>query len=83
MEIKHIPRKKNPADSLSHQLVADALVRKGSVKDANAEYVKKLLEVQSQLQIKRYKMHFINYSIQALKANAALKTIRPLKANQF
>ena len=34
--------KKNPADSLSRQLIADALVRKGSVKDANAEYVQKL-----------------------------------------
>ena len=42
LEIRHIPRKKNPADSLSRQLVADALVRKGSVKDANAEYVQKL-----------------------------------------
>ena len=34
--------KKNPADSLSRQLIADALVRKGSVKDANAEYVQNL-----------------------------------------
>ena len=41
-EIRHIPGKKNPADSLSRQLVSDALVRKGSVKDANAEYVQKL-----------------------------------------
>ena len=32
----------NPADSLSRQLVSDALVRKVSVKDANAEYVQKL-----------------------------------------
>ena len=38
----HIPGKKNPADSLSRQLVADALVRKDSVKDANAEHVQKL-----------------------------------------
>ena len=42
VEIRHIPGKKNPADSLSRQLVSDALVRKGSVKDANAEYVQKL-----------------------------------------
>ena len=42
MEIKHIPGKENLADSLSRQLVADALVRKGSVRDANAEYLKKL-----------------------------------------
>ena len=39
VEIRHIPGKKNPADSLSRQLVSDALVRKGSVKDANEEYV--------------------------------------------
>ena len=42
VEIRHIPGKKNPADSLSRQLVSDALVSKGSVKDANAEYVQKL-----------------------------------------
>ena len=42
LEIKHIRGKKNPADSQIHQFVADALVRKGSVKDANAEYVQKL-----------------------------------------
>ena len=39
MEIRHIPGKKNLADSLIRQLVSDALVRKGSVKDANEEYV--------------------------------------------
>ena len=42
MEIRHIPGKKNPADSLSRQLISDALVRKGSVKDANEEYVMRL-----------------------------------------
>ena len=42
MEIRHIPGKKNPADLLSRQLIVDALVRKGSVKDANAEYVQRL-----------------------------------------
>ena len=42
VDIRHIPGKKNPADSLSRQLIADALVRKGFVKDANAEYVQKL-----------------------------------------
>ena len=39
---KTYPWKKNPADSLSRRLVSDALVRKDSVKDANAEYVQKL-----------------------------------------
>ena len=42
MGIRHISGKKNPADSLSQQLVSDALVRKGSVKDANEEYVMRL-----------------------------------------
>ena len=42
MEIRHIPGKRNPADSLSRQLISDALVRKDSVKDANAEYVMRL-----------------------------------------
>ena len=42
VEIRHIPGKRNPADSLSRQLISDALVRKGSVKDANSEYVQKL-----------------------------------------
>ncbi|MCG8452471.1 MAG: Ty3/Gypsy family RNase HI domain-containing protein, partial [Spirochaetales bacterium] len=41
VEIGHIPGKKNPANSLSRQLVSDALVRKGSVKDANSEYVQR------------------------------------------
>ena len=40
--IRHIPGKKNSADSLSRQLVSDALVRKSSVTDANASYVQKL-----------------------------------------
>ena len=42
MEIRHIPGKKNPAYSLSRQLISDALVRKGSIKDANSEYVQRL-----------------------------------------
>ena len=42
VDIRHIPGKKNPADSLSRQQVADALVRKSSVTDANASYVQKL-----------------------------------------
>ena len=42
VEIRHIRGKKNPADSLSRQLISDALVRKESVKDANAEYVTRL-----------------------------------------
>ena len=42
VEIRHIPDKKNPVDSLSRQLISDALVRKSSVKDANSEYVQRL-----------------------------------------
>ena len=42
MKIRHIPGKKNPADSLSRQLISDTLVRKEFVKDANAEYVTRL-----------------------------------------
>ena len=42
VDIRHIPRKKNSAESLSRQLIADALVRKGFVKNSNAEYVQKL-----------------------------------------
>ena len=42
MEIRHIPDKKNSADSLSRQLVSDALVKKASIKDANEEYVMRL-----------------------------------------
>ena len=42
VDIRHIPGKKNPADSLSRQLITDALVRKSSVTDANAEYVQRL-----------------------------------------
>ena len=42
MEIRHIPGKKNPADSLSWQLISDTLVRKGFVKDPNEEYVMRL-----------------------------------------
>ena len=39
MEICHIPGKRNPAEYLSRQLISDALVRKGSVEDANEEYI--------------------------------------------
>ena len=42
MEICHIPGERNPEDALSRQLVSDALERKESVKDANAEYVMRL-----------------------------------------
>lgn len=42
MEIRQISGKRNPANSLSHQLLSDALLRKGSVKDANARYVQRL-----------------------------------------
>ena len=37
VEIRHIPGKKNPADSLSRKLVSDARVQKGSLKDENEE----------------------------------------------
>ena len=42
LEIRHIPGKHNPADYLSRQSIKGALVRKGSVHDANEEYVRKL-----------------------------------------
>ena len=42
LEIRHIPGKHNPGDYLSRQSIKDALVRKGSVHDANEEYVRKL-----------------------------------------
>lgn len=42
MEIRHIPRKRNPADSLRRQIISDALLRKDSVKDANSEYVQRI-----------------------------------------
>ena len=42
LEIRHILRKKNPANLLSHQLVADVLVKESSIKGADAEYVQKL-----------------------------------------
>ena len=41
-EIRHVPGKRNPTDSLNRQQVADALVCKTSVTDANASYVQKL-----------------------------------------
>ena len=42
VEIRHIPWKRNPADSLSRQSITDALVRKGSGHDTNEAYVKQL-----------------------------------------
>ena len=42
LDIRHIPGKRNPADSLSGQSIKDALVRKGSVHDANETYVRQL-----------------------------------------
>ena len=42
VEIRHFPGKKNPTDFLSRQLVSDALVRKGSVKDLNEKCVMRL-----------------------------------------
>ena len=42
VDIRHISGKKNPTDLLSRQLISDALVRKSSVTNANANYVQKL-----------------------------------------
>ena len=42
LEIRHIPGKKNPADTLSRQDKKDALGRKTAVHDANADLVKEL-----------------------------------------
>ena len=64
-----LARIKNRADSLSSQLVSDALVRKGSVKDANAEYVHSYELVRPRL-IKKFKKRYISYlnQFKALKA---------------
>ena len=40
--IRHIPGKKNTTDSLGRQSIKDALVRNGSVHDANGAYVRQL-----------------------------------------
>ena len=42
LEIRHIPGKRNPADSLSRQDRKDALGRKSAVVDANAELVQQI-----------------------------------------
>ena len=42
LEIRHIPGKRNPADSLSRQDKKDALGRKSAVVDANAELVQQI-----------------------------------------
>ena len=42
LEIRHIPGKRNPADTLSKQDKKDALGRKTAVHDANADLVKEL-----------------------------------------
>ena len=42
VEIRHIPGKKNQADSPSRELVLDALVRRRSVKDANEDCAQEL-----------------------------------------
>ena len=47
MKIRHIPGKENSADSLSGQLVSDALVQKGFIKDANEEYVMRLQVIEN------------------------------------
>ena len=39
VEIRHIPSEKNAADSLTRQMISNALVRKYPVKDVNGEYV--------------------------------------------
>ena len=42
LEIRHIPGKRNPADSLSRQDRKDALGRKSAVVNANAELVQQI-----------------------------------------
>ena len=42
LEIRHIPGKRNPADTLSRQDKKDALGRKTAVNDANADLVNEL-----------------------------------------
>ena len=42
LEIRHIPGKRNPADTLSRQDRKDALGRKTAVNDANADLVNEL-----------------------------------------
>ena len=42
LEIRHIPGKRNPADTLSRQDKKDALGRKTAVHDANADLIKEL-----------------------------------------
>ena len=68
MEIRYIPGERNPEDTLSRQLVSDALVRKESVKDANAEYVMRL-RVAENATDDEIQMRCISYLIQTLKAN--------------
>ena len=83
VDIRHIPGKKNPADSLSRQLITDALVRKSSVTDANAQHVQRL-RVQKTQKMSKFKMHCTNYLIQALKTEIIrLERYRALKAKQF
>ena len=42
LEIRHIPGKRNPADTLSRQDKKDALGRKTAVHDANVDLVREL-----------------------------------------
>ena len=42
LEIRHIPGKSNPADTLSRQDKKDALGRKTAVQDANVDLVREL-----------------------------------------
>ena len=42
LEVRHIPGKSNPADTLSRQDKKDALGRKTAVNDANADLVREL-----------------------------------------
>ena len=67
MDIRHILGKKNPADSLSRQLISDALVRKESVKDGNAEYMARLrvAENATDEQIQSALHQLFNQSIQS------------------
>lgn len=86
--IRHIPGKKDPGDSLSRQLIPDVLVREGSVKDANAEYVQ-WFRVPANALDGEIQSQFIVYSIRALKVIKfcqririkALKTILSKRSN--
>ena len=52
LEIRHILGKRNPADTLSRQDKKDALGRKTTLHDANADLVKELRNPLMQMQLR-------------------------------